>query len=274
MADIFWKGTDESSPTDWNTAANWSGGAVPTATDNVRLIAAYSNDLAGYDASGVALSDFIVMPGYTGKIGTASADLQISCSYFEYSGEGEAYIDLGSSSVSPRIRTTATAPGTGENGLYLIGSALDVLSIESGSVGLAAIHGQTATATTVRQFGGTFNCGTAASVTTFNGHGGSAAIDCNLTTCNLFGGTATTGEEMTIGTLTIEAGTLVANSSGTITTVNIDGGELDLSRTGVARVVTTLNLNPGGSLRYDPTSVTLSTINEADAPIVITTSRM
>ena len=274
MADIYWKGDDSSSPTDWNTAANWSGGAVPTASDNVRLVAAYSNNLAGFNASGTALADFVVEKGFSGQIGSETANLQVSCTYFEYSGEGDSYIDLGSTSVDPRILATAPAPGPGEYGLYLIGTGFSVLSMEGGSLGLAAIHGQASTVTTIRQLGGELKVGSAAAVTTLSSYGGSAKVSCNLTNLNVYDGQVTTAEQMTITTVTLEDGTVVGNSSGTITTATVHGGELDLSQTGLSRTVTTLNLNPGGAVKYDPGSVPLSTISEADAPISISTSRI
>ena len=270
MADKIWLGTDGSSPTDFNTAANWSPSGVPGASDNVRFTAAYSNNCAGYDASGTALADVIVERGFSGELGSATADLQLACTYFDFSGEGVSYIDLGSSSVSPRIKTTAPGAGVGQYGLYLIGTGLSVLSVEGGSVGLAAIHGQASTCTTVRQLGGDLKVG-AATVTNYEAHGGTAVVACNLTAAKLYGGSLETAEQMTIGTLTIENGTCLASSTGTITTANVHGGDLDMSGTGAARTVSTLNLNPGGGIKYDPASVTISA-QASDAPITISTT--
>ena len=269
MANKIWLGTTD---TDWATAANWSPSGAPASSDNVRFVAAYSNNIAGYNASAVNLADCVVEAGFSGTVGSATADLQLSCTYFEFSGEAVTYIDLGSTSVDPRILKTAVSPGTGQYGLYLIGTGIGTLSVEGGSTGLAAVHGQAATAVTIRQRGGDIRVGSGATVTNYTGYSGSATVNTNLTTVKLFGGTLTTGEQATVTTLTIEAGTCVANSSGTITTATIHGGNLDLSQTGVARTVSTLNLNPGGGISYDPDSVTLSTISEADAPITITTS--
>ena len=270
MADKIWLGTDSSSPTDFNTAANWSPSGVPGASDNVRFTAAYSNNCAGYDASGTALADVIIEHGHSGQLGSSTADLQLNCSYFEFAGTGESYIDLGSSTVAPRIKMTGSGAGVGQYGLYLIGTGITVLSMEGGSVGLAAIHGQASTVTTVRQLGGDMKIG-AATVTNYEGHGGSALVACNLATAKLYGATLETAEQMTITTLTIENGTCRASSSGTITTANVHGGDLDFSQTGAARIVSTLNLNPGGGVKYDPASVTISA-QASDAPITITTS--
>jgi len=269
MADKIWLGTTD---TDWATAANWSPSGAPASSDNVRFVATYSNNIAGYNASAVNLADCVFEAGYSGTVGSATLDLSISCTYFEFSGEGAAYIDLSTTSVDPRVLATAVAPGTGEYGLYLIGTGIGTLSIEGGNTGLAAVHGQAATATTIRQHSGEVRVGSGATVTNYSGYAGSAVISTNLTTAKLFGATLTTGEQAAITTLTIEAGVCVSNASGTITTATVNGGTLDLSQAGISRTITTLNLNPGGGINYDPDAVTLSTISEADAPITITTS--
>ena len=269
MANLIWLGTTS---TAFNTAANWSGGSVPSASDSIRFVAAYSNPIAAYNFSGTALADVVVEKGYSGAMGTKTGDLQLTCTFFEFAGEGVSYIDLSASSIAPRVISTATSPGTGLYGLYLIGSALTTLSIESGSVGVAAVHGTTSTVATIRQRAGDCRIGQGTTLTTYSGYGGSATVLCNMTNANLYGATLTTGEQGTITTLTIERGVCVANSTGTITTANINGGEVDLSRSGSARTITTVNMNPGGGISYDPDAVTLSTISEADAPIRITTS--
>tara|TARA_R100000808_G_scaffold18377_1_gene40281 strand:+ start:2242 stop:3066 length:825 start_codon:yes stop_codon:yes gene_type:complete len=274
MADKIWLGTDSSTPTDWNTAANWSPSGVPSASDNVRLVASYSNNLAGYDASGTALADFIVEDGYSGTIGSKTADLQISCTYFEFAGSGLSYIDLGSSSVSPRIVTTGGTAGAGRYSLYLIGTAISVISVEAGSVGLAAVHGQASTITTVRQRGGTVKVGAGAALTNLTSYGGTSEIATDITTVKVYGGTVTTSEQAAVTTATITAGTLIHNGTGAITTATIDGGELDLARTGAARTITTLNLNPGGGLKYDPDAITITNNNTASAPISILSSAL
>ena len=271
MADVTWLGTTD---TAFNTAANWSGGSVPSASDSIRFVANYSNAIAAYDFSGTSLADVVIEKGFNAKIGDKTGNLKLTCSFFEYAGGGVSYIDLAASSVAPRVVATASSPGTGLYGLYLIGSALTTLSVEAGSVAVAAEHGTSATVATVRQRGGDCRIGEGTSLTTYSGYGGSATILANMTTANLYGASMTTGEQGTITTLTIESGVVIANSTGTITTANINGGQLDLARSGAARTITTVNLNPGGGIAYDPAAVTLSTISEADAPISISTTAL
>ncbi len=271
MANVTWLGTTS---TAFTTAANWSGGSVPSATDSIRFVANYSNAIAAHDFSGTTLADVVVEKGYAAIMGSKTGNLKLTCTFFEFSGTGVSYIDLAASSIAPRVVATASTPGAGLYALYLIGSALTTLSVEAGSVGVAAVHGTTATVATIRQRGGDLRVGEGTTLTTYSGYGGTATILANMTNANLYGAAVQTGEQATITTLTVESGVLVANSSGTITTATINGGELDLADSGGARTVTTLQVNPGGSISYDPAAVTLSTISEAAAPIRITTSAL
>lgn len=269
MANITWLGTTS---TAFGTSANWSGGAVPSASDSIRFVANYSNAIAAHDFSGTALADVVIEKGYTATIGSKTGNLKLTCTFFEFAGTGVSYIDLAASSIAPRVVATASSPGTGLYALYLIGSALTTLSVEAGSVGVAAVHGTTSTVATIRQRGGDLRVGEGTTLTNYSGYGGTATILASMTNANLYGSGVTTGEQGTITTLTIESGELVANSSGTITTATINGGELDLAAS--SATVTTLQVNPGGSISYDPAAVTLSTISEAAAPIRITTSAL
>ena len=105
-------------------------------------------------------------------------------------------------------------------------------------------------------------------------YGGTSEIATDITTVKVYGGTVTTSEQAAVTTATITAGTLIHNGTGAITTATIDGGELDLARTGAARTITTLNLNPGGGLKYDPDAITITNNNTASAPISILSSAL
>lgn len=271
MANVTWLGTTS---TAFGTAANWSGGSVPSASDSIRFVANYSNPIAAHDFSGTALADVVFEKGFAATVGSKTGNLKLTCTFFEFAGTGVSYIDLAASSIAPRVVTTATTPGAGLYALNLIGSALTTLSVESGSVAVAAAHGTTSTVATIRQRGGELKVGEGTTLTTYSGYGGTATILASMTNANVYGSSVTTGEQGTITTLTMESGLLVANSSGTITTATLNGGELDLASSGGNRTVTTLQVNAGGSISYDPSAITLSTISEASAPIRITTSAL
>ena len=66
--------------------------------------------------------------------------------------------------------------------------------------------------------------------------------------------------------VTLWGGRLIHNSTGTIASAIIQGGELDVSRGGLNVIISSLKLNEG-SFIYDPESVTVSSIVEADYPV-------
>jgi len=82
-------------------------------------------------------------------------------------------------------------------------------------------------------------------------------------------GSVNTLSSAAITTLNGFGGTITHNGTGTITTANLDGSELDLTDSGLARTVTTLNLDAGGIIKYDPSVVTITTQNEASVPVRI-----
>ncbi len=67
MANVTWLGTTS---TAFTTAANWSGGSVPSATDSIRFVANYSNAIAAHDFSGTTLADVAVEKGYAAIMGS------------------------------------------------------------------------------------------------------------------------------------------------------------------------------------------------------------
>ena len=267
MANKTWDGSTDG---DWNTAANWTPSGVPGVGDDVRIPAG-TPAIDAFDASGTAIGDFLVEEGYTNTIGSATADLQIDPDRFEFAGTGLSYIDVSAANIDILIKNTATA-ASGARGLVLIGSSMNVVSVLKGKVGIATVHNTTATCTDLRVLGGDVWAGEGCTLTNVEITGGKAELRCAATTIRCAKGDLTTNEEGAITTINLYSGSATLNSSGTITTLNIHGGVCDFTQSGISRTVTTLNLNPGGSLKYDPNVMTLSTISEADAPISISSS--
>jgi hypothetical protein len=262
MANKTWLGNDSGNEGDWATAANWSPAVVPTTGDDVRLVADYNNAVtAGLDQSAVAVGDVIVEEGFTSAIGTATAELQIDPNRFEFSGSGTSYIDLGSAAIPAQILGTANAD-SGKRGLYLFGSALTIVNVEAGSVGLASRHGDTGTITTVRINGSGADLwlGEGLTLTTLDILAGVAALRCGATTVNIYGGELTTAEVAAITTLTIHGGEAVLNATGTVTTLNHEGGTVELTQSGATRTITTYNPQNGATLHRNP-AVTFTTFN-------------
>ena len=265
MTDKIWTGVTDG---DYGNSANWSPTGIPTTSDSVYLTADYLVDItAGLDQSGVAIDKFVV-DGFTGKIGSlALGYLQIDPDSFSFNGSDVSFIDIGSAAIDLDIRGT-TSGGT-TRGLYLKGSAIAVLSLIRGNVGLANQYGETSTAATIRVLGGTLFCGTGASLTTPDSYGGTTNLKASVTTLNVYSGTITTSSAAAITTLNGFGGSVTHNGSGAITTANLEGATLDLTDSGLVRTVTTLNLKAKGSIIYDPAVITITTQNEADTPVRI-----
>lgn len=267
MANVYWivaEGTDGN----YSTGANWSGGSAPSAGDYVRIPRGTGNITAGLDQSAVAIGDFIVEDGYTGTIGSSSGYLIIDPDRFEFSGQGEAWINIGTAAISPQIWKTAQA-AEGYRGLYFKGSAIATLNVVSGQVGVAVVHGETSTITTCRvvEAGASVWLGAGVTLTTFEQLDGENILRCAATTVRCHGGQLTTREIGAITTVTVNGGEFVPNSTGTITTLNLNGGSVDCGQSGAARTITTLKRNPGSSFRYDPNVITITTKSAPDYPV-------
>lgn len=254
MSNIYWKGTDGA----YGTNANWSGGAIPTTGDNVRLIAEYDGDITGgLNQSAVAIGDFVVEDGYEGDIGTIAGYLRIDPDRFEYAGTGTAFIDIGSAAIPAVINKTGTG-NNGERALYLKGSGITTLSVQSGYVALAGVHGDTATASSVRTVGQQADlwCGSGCTLTSAICQGGVMRIRANITTVNVYSGVCYLEEAATATTVNLYGGRFVHNSTGTITTVNGYGGTVDWMQSASARTVTNFNIYRGLTAFYNKAAVT------------------
>jgi hypothetical protein len=242
---------------------------TPRATEHVRFAAdsASISSATGLDLSGVAIGDFIVEEGYSGTIGSATLGyLYIDPDRFEFNGQGECWIDITSAAISPQIYNTAQ-PNEGERGLYLRGSAISVLSVMGGSVGLAVRAGETSTATTVRVLGeqSSLWIGNGATLTNLHVYNGTAIVRNAVTTTILYAGTINTQENGAMTTVTMHDGAYVMQSTGTITTFNLYGGELDLQKSGAARTISTLNKYRGTwtiSRNKEAVTVTTETVQD------------
>ena len=269
MANKVWIGTDGN----YASASNWSPSGVPVAADNVRIPAGAALIAAGLNQSAVALGDFIVEKGCAALIGATGAYLQISCARFEFEGTGVAWIDIGSSAISPIVKTTTFA-AEGSFGLYLKGSAIATLSVNDGLVGLAMRYGDTATVNTVRVTGKKAKCVMGSGVTLTTGYtsGGTLELHCAATTVTGEGGNVTTEETGAITTLNANGqGTYKLNATGTITTLNQNDSAsvVDFTQSGASRTVTTYNHHLG-TRRFDKNVVTFTTDvspTSADGPI-------
>lgn len=239
---------------------------IPQAAENVRIPPGSGNISSNLDQSAVAIADFIRAEGHEGTIGSATGFLRIDPDRLEHSGTGQAWIDIGTAAISPRVLQTGSAV-EGERGLYLRGTAISVLDITGGDVGLASLPGELATATTVRVLGDDTSLwiGNGVTLTNLHQYGGEVRVRCAVTTVIIYDGDHITEENGAMTTVTLKAGTYVYKSSGNITTFNLYGGELDLRQSGVARTISTLNKYAGSSrIIRNKEAVTITTETPQD----------
>lgn len=244
---------------------------VPVAAQHVRFAVDSASPTAGLDQSSVALGDFIVEEGCQATFGSSTLGyLYIDPNRFEFAGNGAARIDLTTAAIPLQIYRTAGVQ-IGERGLYLRGSALTVVNIMGGSVGIAALPGETSTATTVRVMGGASEpadlwLGNGLTLTNFHQYAGEARVRCNVTTSILYDGKLTVEENAALTTITQHAGEFVYQSSGNITTHHLYGGTLDEQKSGATRTISTLNKYRGSwQILRNKESVTHTTETPQDS---------
>jgi hypothetical protein len=267
MANKTWIGL--STLGDYSVAANWSPTGVPGAADKVHLPPGAPPITAGLNQSAIALAEFVCESGNTGAAGSAAAYLQINTPIFRWSGAGVAYIDLGATAVSPDVLGAAQA-GTGTHGLYLKGTAIGVVNVIDGNVGLAAIFGETSTAATVRSVGAGASVTVGAGVTLTNYYQteGTGTVHCAVTgVTTVYGGTLTLLDAGAVASLVVNGGEVLPNSSGTIAAAVCNGGTTDWTTSGETRIVSSLQINPGATVVIDFNVLTVTAIIAPVAPV-------
>lgn len=290
--------TASAGPNHWDTATNWSTGAVPVASDTV-IIAEGPNICYGLAQSAVDLASLTILQTYTGKIGlrrdafATSADGDtVSTAAPEYRGH---YLDIESTLVaigahdgpgrpngSGRIKldlgvhaTTVDVYGTARTqadaGLacvrLLVANSSSAVHVRKapGGVGIAADEpGETSSLSLVSvsdtSSESVVRTGDGTTIVTWTQQGGQNTLRAaaTVTAITSYGGTLTTEGTWATTTLTVDGGTVYHNATGTTTTVNATTGTLDLMQTRKARTLTTVNLDAGATIRYDSGVVTLT----------------
>lgn len=120
--------------------------------------------------------------------------------------------------------------------------------------------------------------GTACQVTNFTQDNGKSILHSTttITAVVLYNGILTIEGDFIITTLDIWGGTLFPNhiktAGNAITTLNMRGGVVDAMQTSVLRTWATFNPFVGGSLKYDPNQITITTFNEESIAVTMTYS--
>lgn len=310
--------TGSEGPKHWDTAANWSTGAVPDGAHDV-FVEDFSGDiLFGLDQSGITpLTTLNIGKSFTGKIGS-NGSAGISADYLEIlsaivnigqhfgpgnpTGSGRIKLDLGATATTVTVDGTATPSDTNKPAVRLkMASTSSNLYVNKGNVGLAFESGETATVGVVAvgyisnlsgdsdmflgdgvTFGGsnslTITGGdtvlrTAVTTVTVNGGTLTKSNSGAITTLNASGGTVTTWGSGTIGTVNASGATINSNATGTIAALTITGGSADFTKSPAPRTVTTLKLDAGGRLKYDPSVITITNKVDSTNAVTLTASK-
>jgi hypothetical protein len=307
--------TASAGPKHWDSAANWSTGAVPDGAHDV-FVEDFSGDiLFGLDQSAITtLTTLTIGKSFTGKIGSngsagiAADYLQIKATNVNIgrhlgpgspAGSGRIKLDTGATASTITVDGTATASDTGKPSLRLkTASSSSNLYVNKGSVGLAHEAGETSTIGTVRvgfltnvssdsdlflgdgvTFAGTNtlditggDVSLRSAVTTVTISGGSLVKTNSgaITTLNAAGGSVSTWDSGTITTLNASGSRIDSNSTGTIATLTITGGTVDFTKSPAARTVSDATLDSGGTLKYDPSIVTMTAQVDSASAVTLT----
>lgn len=127
MADKFWQGTT----TDYNTAANWSGAALPGTGDDLHFTGGSQFSVVGITPATTAIGSINIHPDYTGSVGTSGSKLIFnSCTDVKFvGGGGRLFLDA-------TITRASISGGAGvADALELDGAIADVF-IDNASGGM------------------------------------------------------------------------------------------------------------------------------------------
>lgn len=255
----------------WDTAANWSTGALPVVGDDVFIEDSETSILYGLDQSAVTLTSLHITASYTGEIGLATTNETGPSNYPEYRlqelqvgattvgigsgngiGSGRIRLDTGSNAAAITVHTTGIASDNDQYAFQWKGAnAGNTLAIYAGSVGVATGGGESATVATLRMSGGDVRCASGVNLTTLERSGGGhMVIESSATTLNQSSGETLVLGTGTLSTINIDGGRIDYRSSGTIVDVTLDGPDaiLDFSVDLRPRTVTDLTLLRGALL--------------------------
>ena len=270
-------------PNDLSTAANYSGGALPTGGDDLVFENSAVDLLYSLATlSAVTLNSLTIRQSYTGKIGLPRSN---AAGYFEYrqqylavaatsinigqgegAGSGRIKLDTGSVQTTINVFNSGNAAESGLKSVLWKGThAGNVINVSKGSFGAAVFGGEQATISTLRQGFRTNPAGdsdvflgTGCTLTNLEKSGGTLEVSSNFTNLTQSAG-ETTLNSGSPGTIELSGGQLRYRSASGATTINVaDGAELDFRPDMRAKTIGAVNLYSGAILR-DPFQVATAT---------------
>ena len=260
-------------PNDFNNAANYSTGSLPTNGDNLTLDRSIPIKWNLGALSAVTLASLTITPRFdsasslgllarnaNGYEEFRATELAIGATVVTInSGSGLMKINFGSVQTAVTVYATGTTTETGRPACQLRGThASNVLNVigtststSTASVGWGS-NSETATVATVRQDTGTVTLGTAVTLTTVTKNGGDCYLNCAATT------------------ITNGAGDLY-HTTGALTTGTHSGGNWYDLGSATYTTLTTSNdavYNADGNVA----SKTITTFNMNDASVIVDTA--
>lgn len=289
MATKIWVGTDTGNEGDWSVAANWSPVNVPINGDDVYLEDSSQAVSAGFAQSAVTLATLNIAQSMTGAIGDATTHLAIGATILRIgynngagspAGSALIKINLGSVISAVEILNSGVSGDSTKAAIRILGThASNTISVRKGSVAIANETGEVSTFLVINS---NYVSSKTSDVKLFIGSG------VTLGTIKISGGDIKMWCAV-VTLATIEAGKLLTEGSGAIESLEVDGGEATLNSVGTialmtvegiadftkstgTRVVTALQLNPGGTLKRDPDNVTITTMTPPNKPTILSAS--
>lgn len=232
-------------PSFWNKADNWSGAAVPVATDDV-YIDSGASILYGLANTGTTLASMNILQSFTGTIGLSHINEDGTIDYTEYrtefleieattvnigrgvgAGSGRIKLNLGSVLTTINVFNSGNTLETGLGAIIVKGTnASNTLNVTKGDVDVAPFAGDTATLLTL-------NVGYMDNQTGDSDVYLSSDVTLTNATIKVAGGRLETNSALGgTGTLTVTGGTVVLNGTGAETGLTIRGGEVQYNTTG------------------------------------------
>jgi len=272
--------TPNSGPNDAKTAANWSGGALPVAADEVSIDRTADNILYGLDFSAVLLARLLLPASFTGKLGQAEV---LGAGYFRVgativnigeqpgsvslNGSPRIKLDLGADASTIVVYSTSAAAEESDIGLppvrILCNNAATVLHLKKGKAAVAGeIFSEVSTLASAQQSwtdsqatDTELTLGEGCTIPELTKTGGSAVVNCALTTLTQRGqGTCETRGAGAVGAMAIYGGTVYPNATGQIGAITIDGdgATVDFTRSTQPREVASDIICRLGDVAFDP----------------------
>jgi hypothetical protein len=297
VATRIWIGTDSGNEGDWETAANWTGAAVPIGDDDVYFEDSSQSVTANLDQSAVELDSLNIAQSYTGSIGDDDTALEIDSpivnigyNYGPGSPLGSPLINLlldAVASVITVFNTGSSAIPTQTPVRISANSASTTLEVRKGKVSIALGTSETTTIGAITA-GYTTNKATDTDIFIGKGvtltdlilnggevsciaEGAAKMIDGTLTVND---GVLTTEGLGTMDAMIVNGGTAKINSTGTITSLILNAGTTDTTGNAGTPTLTVsaLQLNNGATLKHDPVHTVFTAWTEPSGAVSLRAS--